>query len=315
MQTYPTILASTWSDGLYVLSDQGLTHEFANQSVRGLSDDLNGGVLASVDGKSLFQRNAQGEWNLLARCEHDISVTFAVDGKVFVGTDNAQIWALDEERKLRQIDNFDVIDGRASWFAGTAIVDGKEVGPPLGVRSLHGANGGKLFANVHVGGIPRSMDGGGTWSPTIDVNLDAHQVCVDSRNSDCVVAASAEGLCISYDGGKTWSVHTEGLHAKYCSGVDIVGQTIFVAASEHHFSPQGAIYRRTLEQGEQALEKVTGGLPDWLDGIVDTSCIASRNDWMALVTARGSIYASEDAGCGWTKREETLPGVSSVVLL
>jgi photosystem II stability/assembly factor-like uncharacterized protein len=125
---------------------------------------------------------------------------------------------------------------------------------------LHGTLNGLLFTNVYVGGLPRSVDGGVTWTPTIDVNLDAHQVCVDSNNADLVVAATAAGLCISYDGGRSWSVHAEGLHAPYCSAVAVVDQ-------------------------------------------------------MALITASGSVYVSNDAGQAWSKREEVVPGVSSVLLM
>ncbi|MFK8053433.1 MAG: WD40/YVTN/BNR-like repeat-containing protein [Woeseiaceae bacterium] len=310
-----TIFASTWNNGLFILDDDGLVHELPNQPVRGLSHDANGGVLASVDGNGLYQRTAKGIWRLLARCDGEISVTLSLAGEIYVGTDDARVLVLDGDGNLRQIDHFDSIDGRDSWFAGTAVVDGREVGPPLGIRSLHGAADGLLFANVHVGGIPRSNNHGATWEPTIDVNLDAHQVCVDADNSSLVVAASAMGLCISDDGGDTWKVQTEGLHATYCSAVEIVGDQVFVAASDDHFASKGAIYRRTVGRQSEALVKVAGGLPDWLDGIVDTACIASRLNQMAIVTASGSVYVSDDNGNAWHKREEVVPGVSSVCIL
>lgn len=314
MPKQPTILASTWNNGLFVLDDNGAAHEIPGRPVRGLSSDMNGGVLASVDGNALYRRDAQGEWTLLARCDSEISVTFAVDGKTFVGTDDARVLSLGSSGQLQRIDDFDSIAGRDSWFAGTAIINGEEVGPPLGIRSFHGAPNGLLFANVHVGGIPRSTDNGDTWAPTIDVNLDAHQVCVNPNDPDVVAAATAEGLCISHDGGKSWSVETQGLHAPYCSAVEIVGQNVFVAASESHFSADGALYRRAVGRQAEPMVKVAGGLPNWLDGIVDTSCIASRLEWVALVTASGSVYVSNDAGNAWRKKQEVVPGVSSVFL-
>lgn len=145
------ILASNWNNGVFVLDNDGLAHELPNRSVRGLSDDLEGGAFAAVDGHSLFQRNGQGDWNHVATSEFTLSVTFAVDGKVYVGTDGARVLILDERGNLKQIDCFDSIECRDSWLAGTAIIDGKEVGPPLGIRSLSGAANGCLFANVHVG--------------------------------------------------------------------------------------------------------------------------------------------------------------------
>lgn len=159
------------------------------------------------------------------------------------------------------------------------------------------------------------MDGGVTWEPTIDVDLDAHEVRVSPTNQNLVAVATAFGLCISWDGGETWSVQTEGLHDRYCSAVAVTAEHIFVAASEGHFTKQGAIYRRSVEPAENHLEKVTGGLPDWLAGIADTSCIASRANEMALVSAHGEVFTSADAGSNWNKQEETVTGVSSVLLV
>ena len=136
MSTRPTILASTWRNGIFVLDEAGLSHELANRTVRGLSHDGTGGAYAAVDERSLFQRNSSGKWTCLALSEYVLSVVFAVDNEVYVGTDDARILRLNSEGQFDQIDNFDRIEGRKSWYAGTAIIDGKEVGPPLGVRSM-----------------------------------------------------------------------------------------------------------------------------------------------------------------------------------
>ena len=64
------------------------------------------------------------------------------------------------------------------------------------------ADGSVLLANVHVGGIPRSTDGGVTWQPTIDVDSDVHEVRAHPHRSGVVMAAAAIGLCASRDGGR-----------------------------------------------------------------------------------------------------------------
>jgi hypothetical protein len=66
-----------------------------------------------------------------------------------------------------------------------------------------------LLAYVHVGGIPRSTDGGATWQPTIDIDNDVHEVRAHPRRPDIVMAATAIGLCTSRDRGLTWEVMTE----------------------------------------------------------------------------------------------------------
>jgi hypothetical protein len=84
---------------------------------------------------------------------------------------------------LDPIDGFGDVEGRDAWFAGSAIVNGQSLGPPLGIRSVAAtSNGSILFANVNVGGIPRSMDDGRTWQPTIDINSDVHEVRVPSKS-------------------------------------------------------------------------------------------------------------------------------------
>jgi hypothetical protein len=138
---------------------------------------------------------------------------------------------------LDPMEGFDNIAGRDAWFAGSAIINGQRLGPPLGIRSVAAnSNGSILFANVHVGGIPRSIDGGRSWQPTIDINSDVHEVRAHQADPDIVVAASAIGLCISRDAGATWTVERDGLHAAYCSAAAFCGDDIFVSASTDHLS-------------------------------------------------------------------------------
>src|SRR4029434_8936662 len=109
------------------------------------------------------------------------------------------------------LDSFDAVDGRDTWYAGSAVINGERVGPPLGIRSITAtADGSVLLANVHVGGIPRSTDGGTTWQSTIDVDSDVHEVRAHPHRPDVVMAAAAIGLCTSRDGGATWDIEQEG---------------------------------------------------------------------------------------------------------
>ena len=95
-----------------------------------------------------------------------------------------------------------------------------------------------LLANVHVGGIPRSTDGGVTWQPTIDIDTDVHEVCAHPIDPEIVIAAAAAGPGISHDGGATWTIEQDGLPASYCSAVAFLGRDLLVAASTDHFAAQ-----------------------------------------------------------------------------
>lgn len=239
--TKPTILVSTWGDGLFAVTGDGRTQEIANQPVRGLAPDGRGGALAIVGGHSLRMRASRGEWATVAASEFELSCCMSVRGTIYVGTDDARMLRLTPGGSvLDPIGGFDSVPGRDAWFAGSAIVNGQRLGPPLGIRSVAAnSNGSVLFANVHVGGIPRSMDGGRTWQPTIDINSDVHEVRAHQADPDLVVAASSIGLCISRDAGATWTIERNGLHASHCYAIAFSGDDIVFSASADFFRVRG----------------------------------------------------------------------------
>jgi hypothetical protein len=239
----------------------------------------------------------------------------AVRDTIYVGTDDARMLRLRHgDGVLDPIDGFDNIAGRDAWFAGSAIVNGQRLGPPLGIRSLAANSSGNiLFANVHVGGIPRSVDGGRTWQPTIDINSDVHEVRAHRADPDIVVAASAIGLCISHDAGATWTIERDGLHAPYCSAVAFSGDDILVSASTDHFATQGRIYRRPVRPDGDTMA-VANGLPTWINGIADTGCIATNGSTIVVVDRAGTLYLSTEFGLAWSRSSSELPTPSSVLI-
>jgi BNR/Asp-box repeat len=313
--TAPTILVATWNDGLVVINDGNRLQELPKQCVRNLAHDGAGGALAIVDHRSLLHRDANGAWSTLAMSDADLSCCIKVRDTIYVGTDDARVLRLNAQNTLEALPGFNSIAGRDTWYAGSAIVDGRRVGPPLGIRSMSaGADGKTIFANVHVGGIPRSTDGGKTWHPTIDIHTDVHQVAAHPKNPNAVIAASAVGLCVSNDAGATWFTENAGLHAPHCSAVQFVGEDILISASMSPFAPQGALYRYRAE-GNGRFVKVTGGLPEWLDGKIDTNCIAAKESFVAIVDWGGHLYISSDAGHTWSLHAESLRNPASIRIL
>ena len=309
------MLVATWSDGLLVLGGDTSTHELAQQSVRALAPDGHGGALAIVDGRSLRRRTPDGVWSTIATTESDLACCVAVAGVIYVGTDDARVLRIDADGALAPLRGFDATAGRDTWYAGSAIINGQRVGPPLGIRSITATpDGAVLLANVHVGGVPRSTDGGVTWQPTIDVVSDVHEVRAHPDRPGVVMAAAAIGLCTSRDGGLTWNVEQEGLHASYCSAVAFAGDDVLVSASLDHFAAQGAIYRRPVD-GHGPLVAVAGGLPRWIDGIADTGCIAASGAAVAIADRNGNLYVSDDTGRSWSRRASDLPLPSGVLIL
>jgi hypothetical protein len=208
-----------------------------------------------------------------------------------------------ESGAVEVLDGFDAVPGRDSWHA---------VGVPLQVRSMSATVDGALLVNVHVGGIPRSIDGGATWQPTLAVDDDVHQVLAHPTRAEIAVAAASAGLCRSTDGGATWHSTTEGMEMSYARGVAIVGDDVVVSVSDGPWSERSAVYRASVDGG--SVEKVTGGLPDYLSGNIDTRCITSDGTKVALADGQGDVWQSAQGCNGFTRIAEGIGGVTGVAI-
>ena len=304
----PSILVATWNNGLFNVTGKVARQELAGQSVRSLVADGRGGVLAIVGGHSLYRRSPDGEWAEIVKTEFNLSCCVPIGNVVFVGTDDAHVLRVDADGAQQRLTGFDAVAGRDKWYAGSAIIDGKRMGPPLGIRSMAATcDGSVLLANVHVGGVPRSTDVGLTWQPTINIDSDVHQVCTHPIRPDTVIAAAGVGLCISRDAGETWTIEQQGLHAHHCSAVAFGRNDIFVSAATSPFATEGAVYRRPIDS-DGPLQPLDVGMPQWTDGIVDTDCIATRDSMAAVIDRSGQLYVSNDDGASWSSPFDRLDG-------
>src|SRR5207302_1266003 len=123
--------------------------------------------VAVVDGNAMWERDATGAWHDLVSSDTHLTAVTGRGDDVFVGTVDARVLKLDGGR-LRALPGFDELPGRDDWHAVGSRT-------PY-VRSMTTTTGGTLLANVHVGGIARSTDGGATWHSTIEVDDDVHEV-------------------------------------------------------------------------------------------------------------------------------------------
>lgn len=294
-------LAVGTASGLRFLGSE-IDAVFEGSVVTGLVP-VDGGLLALVDGNSL-QRIDGDEPRELARSEElRLNCVIATAAGVFVGASEARLLRL-EDGELRPVAAFDTAEGRDEWFTPWG-------GPP-DVRSVAAAPSGALFANVHVGGILRSDDGGGSWHQTIDIRADVHEV-VAAGDSDLLVAATARGLATSEDGGADWSFSTDGLHADYCRAVALMGEVVFLTASIGPRGGRAAIYRRALDAS--TFEKCEGGLPVWFGDNIDTGRLVVSGNEVAFGTSDGSIFLSKDGGDSWEEITDDLSAVRSLAVL
>jgi hypothetical protein len=222
---------------------------------------------------------------------------------VFVGTEEAHLLRLGDDSLLAPVEAFEAIAGRDDWFTPWG-------GPPA-VRSIARDLSGRLHANVHVGGIPRSVDAGASWEPTIDIDADIHQVVAHPYEPDVVLAAGAVGLAVSVDGGASWRIEREGLHATYARAVAMAGDHVLLTVSNGPRGGRAAIYRTTLEPGS-AFERCTVGLPEWFDSNIDSGWLDVRGGEVAFGTGDGEVYRSDDAGERWTRAAIGLPSIRAM---
>jgi hypothetical protein len=295
-------------EGLFGLAggEPHLDASFGTREVVALA--VHEGAAWAVAGRNVIvRREPDGSWTDVARGELDLACLAVTSHGVFAGTEEAHLLRLvGDDGILAPIEAFETVEGRETWFTPWG-------GPPA-VRSIAQDLAGRLHANVHVGGIPRSVDAGASWEPTVDIDADIHQVVAHPTVSDVVLAAGAVGLAVSADGGSSWRIEREGLHATYARAVAVAGDRVLLSVSNGPRGGRGAVYRTALEPGS-TFERCTQGLPEWFDGNIDSGWLDARGSEVAFGTGDGEIFVSEDAGERWTRAATGLPSIRAVRLV
>jgi hypothetical protein len=280
------ILVAT-RNGLQTLDEHGRDDgtDHAGRSVTAVVRD--GPQLWAVVDRREIWHAPDGEWRRIATLEGPSATCVAMTDAIHVGTSGAHLYRLTGEA-LERVSAFDVAEGRDTWYTPWG-------GPP-DTRSIS-EWGDDVYVNVHVGGILRTTDAGASWTPTIDVDADVHQVATAEGS---VLAAGARGLSVSTDRGTTWSLRSDGLDARYSRAVVVCGERLLVSASDGPRGGHAAVYRTALTDGR--FDRCGSGLPEWFDDNIDTYCLDALNDgsYAAFGTTDGRLFGSEDGGDTWT---------------
>lgn len=286
-------LVAGTTDGLYRL-DGRPPERLADGDVTAVAVD-GAAVWAVVDDSTLLRGDPGDAFVVLARHDRALRCLLPTAGGLLAGTAEAGLLRVDGGR-LVPVEGFRHVPGRGDWYTPWG-------GPP-DTRSLAAGADGTLYANVHVGGVPRSTDGGVTWEPTIDVDADVHEVTVAGG---LVLAAAAYGLAVSDDAGATWRWRTDGLHARYARAVVAVDGTVIVSVSQGPGGGRAAVYHGEAA-GTGTLTRCRDGLPEWFTGTIDTGCLTTDGRSVALADG-GTVYRSDDAGLSWHVLAGDLPTV------
>jgi hypothetical protein len=285
------VLVATGAGCRVFSSDSDETVELPGRCVWAIAHDIGGGCLAIVDGDEIWRRTADAHWSLVATTGVTLASITSVNGRIFAGLmEDAAIVSISSSNEVEHLNGFDDVPGRSEWFGN---------GPPLHVRAMTAtADGSAIMAAVHVGGIPRSTDGGQTWAPTIPVEFDVHEVRAHP-SSPIVAAAAAVGLLLSSDDGRSWKVIADGLELTDSLAVAVLPDEVLFSIQDGPFADRSQIWR--WQVNGQRIEQVREGLPPWLKGKVDTGHIAASKGQAAVVDGGGDLWVSRAGSTGWDR--------------
>ena len=273
---------------------------FADRKVTFLAPGPDG-VLAILGGDEIWA--ADGGWHRVATSARLVLHCLAFTDRWLVGTSEAHLLHLTEGGGLVPIESFTEVKGRDDWFTPWG-------GPP-DTRSMSEWDD-DVYVNVHVGGIVRTDDGGDTWTPTIDIEADVHQV---TTAEGMVLAATAGGLAVSTDRGGTWDHRTEGLVHHYARAVTVVGDTVLLSTSRGPRGGDAVVYRAGLGGG--ASRQWLSMFPSNELGrpAVHGSNAPPGGPAACFGTADGQVFRSSDDGATWQQLASGLPPVRRVLTL
>ncbi len=217
---------------------------------------------------------------------------------LLVGTVPAHLYRVTGDGLAEKLEGFDKVAGRDTWDTPW--------GGPATVRSLTDAEGGWLYADIHVGSIARSGDRGETWEPVDDtIHRDVHQVVTCPKAPERLYANTADAVFISDDRGSNWRHCVNGVGARYGRALAVHGedpQLLLASLSRGPHEGEGRLYRSA--DGGASWRHVNAGFPPFIEDNIDTFCVAfgSQDAADRAWAAEGErLYRSEDRGETWRK--------------
>jgi hypothetical protein len=282
---------------------RGTTLEPVNEFTTGTVSALaRGGDQAwAIAGGRVVAQQDGGRWTDRASPVNGRATCLAATPNgLLIGTTEAHLFFLLDDT-LVPAESFETVDGRETWHTPW--------GDPAEVRSIAVDLDGAIYVNVHVGGVVRSRDAGRSWTPTVDIAADVHQVIAHPTRAGIVLAAAAQGFGISRDGGDSWRFITDGMDASYARAVAVAGETVLVSTSTGPRGHRSALYHKLLD-GDMPFVR-SDGLP-WFESNIDTGCLAAQGSLVVFGTDDGRLFRSVDSGAHWVLLSEGLPGITAV---
>lgn len=291
--------------GLCFFQDDQPQLELEQHSIGAIAHNEQG-IWVVIDASSVWHRNLQGKWSPVGTVKDlRVNCLLPLKGAILIGTSEAHL-GLIVDGSVQWLDSFEAVEERSQWYTPWG-------GPPA-VRSLAVSAAAEFYVNVHVGGILRSQDQGQSWQPTIDLHSDVHQVLTVNTHPNLVLAATAQGLAMSRDGGDSWQFQRTGLHATYARAVAVSGNQVLMSVSDGPHGGRAALYRLPLDGGG-TFQKCHSGLPEWFSDNINTKNLVASGEQVVFGTSSGDVFVSDDVGQTWKQLLTGLPPIQCLDLV
>ena len=236
---------------------------------------------------------ASGTWHQAVSTDTTLNcVCWTSDDRLLVGTESARLAWVDDGA-LTFIESFDAVPERKLWKTPWG-------GPP-DARSLAVSTDGTIYANIHVGWIVRSRDGGKTWQNLREgLEMDVHQVASHPSNPAVVFAATARGFYLSQNHGETFTCQRDGMPYYYQRAcASFVEQDVYlVSTSRGPHGQAGALLYRSEDAGKSWA--LVSGLPENISENIDTfQIIIVRGAHALVIVEDTALYETHDWGMTW----------------
>jgi hypothetical protein len=216
--------------------------------------------------------------------------------RIVIGTEPPHVFRLAEGQEgAERMDAFDALECRSSWHTPWG-------GPPA-VRSLAYTSDGWVYADIHVGSIMRSPDGGTTWEPVAPkLHEDVHQVATCPATVLNIYANTADAVWVSRDRGASWIYRGEGLDGRYGRAIavhpdDPAALLATVSDGPHGDDVHGQLYRSTNQGVTWSL--CEQGFPASVSHNIDTFHVAYDAQGAAWAVVGDTLYRSANRGATW----------------
>lgn len=295
----------------------------------GWSDDLGASWQSTPGGGVRFPEDTDGSveriWQLQPGLDEDVVWAGTEPGAIFRSEDRGETFRL--ERALWDHPH------RPEWGAGYG-------GQAFHTLLPHPTDPHTVTAAISTGGVYRTVDGGGSWSPRNkgiraeflpegqqypEFGQCVHKVACHPSRPERLFAQNHGGVYRSDDGGGSWEYIADGLPSDF--GFPVVvhphePDTIYVfplGGAGGRFPPEAkARVFRSRDAGhswEPLGSAEQAGLPDgFFVGVMrDAMSMDNHEEAGLYVGARnGSVWGSVDAGATWRELVRDLPDVMAV---